>query len=330
MGGCMSRKTGGFDPQKDLKDLTGKVAIVTGGNTGIGYHTVKFLARKGAKVYLGARNEAKAKEAIIQLEREGLGPGQVIWLHVDLADPRWAKMAAEDFLQRESRLDILINNAAQLTGAYEETRDGISSVVVTNYFSPFVFTRMLLPLLMKTSKEPKSDVRIVSLGSIAHTQKHAMNPDLKFEEIQDFNQEFASDFYPDWARYSMTKLTAILFARELQKRLDEWEIPIISIPIHPGEVNTFADRLPWPILANIVMEVFFMRPEAGSYTSCFAAASPLIEEFPEKYRYTYLEPVGVVGKLSENAKSIDLASQLWETTETILKDLNIDSPAIDP
>jgi hypothetical protein len=128
----------------------------------------------------------------------------------------------------------------------------------------------------------------------------------------------------------MTKLTAILFARELQKRLDEWKIPIISIPIHPGEVNTFADRLPWPILANIVMEVFFMRPEAGSYTSCFAAASPLIEEFPNKYRHTYLEPVGVVGKLSENAKSIKLASQLWGTTETILKDLNIDIPAINP
>ncbi|KAF9486213.1 NAD(P)-binding protein [Pholiota conissans] len=307
MGGCMSRKTGDFNPQKDLKDLTGKVAIVTGGNTGIGYHTVKFLARKGAKVYLGARNEVKAREAIAQLEQEGLGSGQVVWLQVNLADPQWAQMAAEDFLEKEKRLDIL-----------------------SAHFSQFVFTRVLLPLMIKTAKLPKSDVRIISVGSIAHTQKRAMNPYLKFEMLQDFNQEFASDFYPDWSRYSMTKLTAILFARELQKRLDEFEIPIISIPIHPGEVNTFGDRTPWPFLANIMMELFFMRPEAGSYTSCFAAASPLIEEFPEKYRYAYLEPVGHIGTLSPNALSVNLASQLWDTTEKILKDLKIELPLINP
>ena len=76
-------------------------------STGIGYHTAKFLARKGAKVYLGARNESKASGAISQLEQEGLGRGQVLWLKVDLSDPRLAKESAEDFLRRESRLDIL-------------------------------------------------------------------------------------------------------------------------------------------------------------------------------------------------------------------------------
>ena len=76
-------------------------------STGIGYHTVKFLARKGAKVYLGARNEKKAQAAIIELEKEGIGSGQVLWLDVNFSDPRWAKQAAEEFLRRESRLDIL-------------------------------------------------------------------------------------------------------------------------------------------------------------------------------------------------------------------------------
>ena len=118
-----------FNPEKDMVDLTGKVAIVTGAkcvrilfdvismshfslgilsfSRGIGYHTAKFLARKGAKVYLGARNESKASGAISQLEQEGLGRGQVLWLEVDLSDPRLAKESAEDFLRRESRLDIL-------------------------------------------------------------------------------------------------------------------------------------------------------------------------------------------------------------------------------
>ncbi|KAF8906838.1 hypothetical protein CPB84DRAFT_1769802 [Gymnopilus junonius] len=318
MGGCMSRKTGEFNPEKDMADLTGKVAIVTGANTGIGYHTVKFLARKGAKVYLGARNESKAKAAMADLERDGLGSGQVVWLNVNFSDPRWAKQAAEEFLRRESRLDIL--------RTYEMTKDGLNSLIVINYFSPFIFTRTLLPLLIKTSMEPDTDVRIITLGSIAHTQSRALDPNIKFSEVNDFNHEFTSDFYPDWSRYSVTKLACVLFSRELQRRLDDLRVPILSIPIHPGEINTFADRTPWPVLANIVMELFFMRPEPGSYTSCFAAASPLVRNFPTKYKYTYLEPVGSIGEMSENAKRDGLALELWETSEKIIKDLAIEIP----
>lgn len=76
-------------------------------STGIGYHTIKFLARKGAKVYLGARNEAKAMAALAELEKEGIGRGQVEFLNVNFGDPRWARIAAEEFLKKESRLDIL-------------------------------------------------------------------------------------------------------------------------------------------------------------------------------------------------------------------------------
>lgn len=78
-------------------------------STGIGYETVKCLARRGAKVYLGARDESKATGALAKLEQEGLGPGngQVIWFKVDYGNPRLAKKAAEEFLKRESRLDIL-------------------------------------------------------------------------------------------------------------------------------------------------------------------------------------------------------------------------------
>ena len=69
-----------------------------------------------------------------------------------------------------------------------------------------------------------------------------------------------------------------------------------------------------------------MRPEPGSYTSCFAAASPLVRNFPNKYKHAYLEPVGHIGELSENAKRDELASQLWQTTQRIINDLDIDIP----
>ncbi|KAG2034781.1 hypothetical protein BDR03DRAFT_1013094, partial [Suillus americanus] len=96
-----------FDPVADLPDLSGKVILITGGNAGIGYSTVKHLARRGAKVYMAARNQTKAEEAIAQLKVEGLGPGNgdIIWLELDLKDPRNAKKAAERFMKLEKRLD---------------------------------------------------------------------------------------------------------------------------------------------------------------------------------------------------------------------------------
>ena len=124
----------------------------------------------------------------------------------------------------------------------------------------------------------------------------------------------------------ITKLTNILFARELQKRLDDSKIAILSIPIHPGGVDTFANSLPWPILGGILMKIFFVTPEIGSFTSCFAAASPLVKA-SSKYKHAYLVPVGRIGKLGKNVKD-DLAVELWESTEKILGDLGLSYPDV--
>ena len=80
------------------------------------------------------------------------------------------------------------------------------------------------------------------------------------------------------------------FARELQKRLDDSKIAILSIPIHPGAVNTFADRLPWPALAEVLLKIFLLTPQCGSFTSCFSVVSPIVKTSAQ-HKHAYLVPV---------------------------------------
>ncbi|KAJ3839062.1 hypothetical protein F5878DRAFT_536321, partial [Lentinula raphanica] len=103
-----------FDPVKDLPSMKGKVIIVTGSSSGIGFATLQHLSRMGAKVYMAAPDEKMTRDALMRVEKEGRGPGcgEVLWLELDLKDPRNAKQSAERFIAQESRLDVLINNAA--------------------------------------------------------------------------------------------------------------------------------------------------------------------------------------------------------------------------
>ncbi|KAF8170375.1 hypothetical protein BJ912DRAFT_861211 [Pholiota molesta] len=112
MGGAAPSKV--FDPIKDLPSMKGKVILVTGSSSGIGYASLQHLARMGAKVYMAVPDEDRTKQALERVEREGREPGlgEVLWHELDLKDPRDAKASAERFMEREQRLDILINNAA--------------------------------------------------------------------------------------------------------------------------------------------------------------------------------------------------------------------------
>ncbi|KAE9398046.1 NAD(P)-binding protein [Gymnopus androsaceus JB14] len=292
-----------FDPQQDLVGLKGKVIIVTGGNRGTGLATVKHLAQAGAKVYMAARNEAKALEAIEKLKQEGLEPGngQVEWLKLDLSDPREAKKAAQIFMEKEKRLDVL-----------------------GSYLSPFVFTRTLLPVLTSTAEEADSDVRIVNLASIAHkfTPSGA-----NFTTIEDLNVEYRRKILPGFMRYAHSKLLDILWTRALQKHFDTASppIPITAIAIHPGGVDTFSHNWPLPWLWKPIVGLAINDTEHGSYTSVFAAASKVVRDEKEKYRGAYLEsnPVGEIREPSAIARDDKLADDLWRLTESILETLHV-------
>lgn len=317
-----------FDPVTDLPDLSGKVILITGGNAGIGYSTVKHLARRGAKVYMAARSQTKAEEAIAKLKAEGLGPGNgdVIWLELDLKDPRNAKKAAEEFMKQEKRLDVLIHNAAVLLEEYTMTPDGVQEIVLVNVISHIVLTRALQPLLDQTAAEPNSDVRIVVVGSDAH---RFVSGEPHFRNLDDLNKELKSSLSPTFARYCMSKLMNILYAFELQRHLTAIGSPITVITVHPGAVNTFSDR---PVLSNFkfmafitkpIVALFFSHPDQGAYTSAFAAASEEVAKQREKYKGAYLTPVAKLSETTKLAKDEGLAKELWDTVEKFLEEKGI-------
>jgi len=308
--------------EPELSDLTGCVAIVTGSNTGVGYWTCKALAQRGAKVYMAARNESKAKAAIERLHAEGLGKnaGEVIWLKLDLSSPRQTKEAAEYILSREQRLDILVNNAA-MADKYSQTPDGLSENMTINHLSPFLFTNTLLPLMTTTSRLPDSDVRIVNVSSEAHSSPK--NP--RFDTIEALNTSFKDSVM---AHYGYTKLANILYSRQLQQRLDADGVPIVVISLHPGifmteGAHTFLGALPMGRLLVFVASFVFSPVETSSYQSAFAAASPEVRKRAAEFKGAYLKPVGKISKPSVYARDPQLALDLWATSEKQLAALGL-------
>ncbi|KAH9852467.1 NAD-P-binding protein [Lenzites betulinus] len=321
-----------FDPTKDLMDLTGKVMIVTGGNSGIGYTTVQQLARRGAKVYIGARNEERAKTAIERLRADGLEPGngELEWLELDLSDPRKTKESAEAFIAKERRLDVLVHNAGVMRVPYKiNTTYGLQENMLVNHVSPFVFTKNLLSILTQTAKEPDSDVRVILLSSrmIAALKWK----DVHFRDINDFNEEYGHPPTASLYRYAYSKLANVLFAKQLQKRFDFEGIPVTAMSLHPGGVYTEGstkDPLAQiPILGHLVkfiLRKLFVSAAEGAYTSAFAAASPLVKAEREKYKGAFLWPPGnIISPPCRQAESQELAEELWATTESILQSFDL-------
>ncbi|KZV60480.1 NAD-P-binding protein [Peniophora sp. CONT] len=313
-------------PSAELLDLRGRVAIVTGANSGIGLYILFHLARQGAKCYLAARSQAKFDVALKRLREEGLGSeegdGEVMWLELDLCDPVGVRKSVERFGEMESRLDILVNNAARILGPYASTKEGLSESFLVNHISPFLFTTLLLPLMEKAAALPDSDVRIVNVSSVAH--RWVPNP--RYDTLEAINSDFAHTWKPKTNAYAYTKLANILFTRELQRRLTSSSTPIIVCAVNPGNVMSEGNvalftSLPFGRLINFGFSLMFVSPRDGGYTPAWAAASRKIREERESgvWQGSYVVPYGVREEPTEDAKREDPASELWETTERVLK-----------
>lgn len=202
-------------------NLSGKTAIVTGSNTGIGYETALDLYQKGVRVYVACRNEKKAFDAIERMKAEG-GAGELVYGHLDLASLRSVKEFSNNVLEKESRLDLLVNNAGIMIPPPSKTEDGFEIQFGVNFVGHFALTGHLFELLEATKYS-----RVVTLSSIAH--KGA---------VIDFDNFRLEKEYHNWREYGQSKLADIIFSLELEKRLRTNGCQMMSLAAHPGFSKT--------------------------------------------------------------------------------------------
>jgi len=192
----------GFDTDKDIPDLSSKVIIVTGGNSGVGKQSVLELSKhKPAKLYMTARSKAKYDAAVTDIKKSNPN-ASITFLELDLASFASIKAAANTVLAENDRLDILINNAGVMALPQGLTKDGFEVQFGTNHMGHALLTKILMPLLLRTASKPDSDVRIVNLSSGAHgiAPKGGFLPETVTTEMPQ---------YHTYARYGQSKMANI-------------------------------------------------------------------------------------------------------------------------
>jgi NAD(P)-dependent dehydrogenase (short-subunit alcohol dehydrogenase family) len=202
---------------EDIGDLTGRVALVTGANSGIGYETAKALADHGAHVVLACRNDEKARQARDKMESE-LDRCSLELLHLDLADLVSVRRAAEALLSGHARLDLVVNNAGVMGTPYRLTADGFELQMGTNHFGHFALTGLLLDRIVTTERS-----RIVTVSSHLHRAGRLRPGDAAGLGARN-----------TWVAYGSSKLANLLFTTELSRRLEAAGLPTLAVAVHPG------------------------------------------------------------------------------------------------
>lgn len=275
------------------KPLHGKVALVTGANTGIGRVTACELALQGAQVFLACRSEIKTRPVLEEIAALSQGQALATFLPLDLGDLQSVRQCANDFLAWDLPLDMLICNAG-LAGQKGLTTSGFELAFGTCHVGHFLLTRLLLARL-----KASAPARVVVVSSKAH--RHAS--DIDFEAIRRPTQSVGA-----LKEYSTAKLANLLFAKELARQLDGTGVNTYAV--HPGIVASDVWRsAPWP-LRNLLKR-FMISTQEGAATSLYCATAPEVAHhsglYYEKCRVTEPSPL---------ASDRGLASHLWQASET--------------
>lgn len=289
-----------------MPDQTGRIAIVTGANSGLGLETTRGLASQGATVIMACRNAEKAEAARAAL-LESLPEARLDILPLDLSRLASVREFSETVLHQYDRLDLLINNAGIMVPPYGVTEDGFESQLGANHLAHFLLTGLLLDRLHQTP-----DARVVSLSSIAHRMGKI--------DFDDMNSERK---YSAIKAYSQSKLACLLFARELDRRATANGFDITSVAAHPGVSPTnLAQHLPKLVtkaLMPVFAPLFTHDPTAAAQPTLMAALAPEVKGADYYGPTGFREMKGPPGKVKpmRHGRDKEVAARLWQASEKL-------------
>lgn len=294
----------------NMPDLTGKVIVVTGANSGIGFEAAKEFARKGASTILACRSMDKAEVALAEIRAE-IPNAQAEIMPLDLASQASVHQFAEAFKAKYDRLDLLVNNAGIMMVPYGTTEDGFERQFGTNHLGHFALTGLLFELLLKTP-----GARVVNVSSAAHHRGNMDFANLMYGE---------GEGYSPMGAYGRSKLANLLFTHELQRRFDALGVEAMATAAHPGISQTnlmghMADRWYYKFVMRLA-PLMLQSAAMGALPTIRAAVDPNAEggqyfgpDGPNE-RGGYPVPV----ESSEAAHNEADARQLWQVSEQLTR-----------
>jgi len=295
---------------RDIPGLEGKSAVVTGANSGLGYHTSLALAGKGARIIMACRNLEKGEAA--RLEVLAIHPRADIRLwKLDLSSLASVHDFAEKYLESGEGPDLLINNAGLMAIPFQKTADGFEMQFGVNYLGHFALTA----LLWKGMRD-KAGARIVNVSSIAHRFGR-----IRFEDIH-WDQG-----YKKWGAYGMSKLANLLFTYELARKFSESASGVIAASAHPGYADTSLQSKGMLMAGspgkanfyNMANKVFAQSGDMGALPSLYAATAPAVVQGSFYGPSGFLHMRGYPVEQQPDPKRVraDVARKLWSLSEDL-------------
>jgi NAD(P)-dependent dehydrogenase (short-subunit alcohol dehydrogenase family) len=301
----------------DIPSLAGKRVIITGANSGIGYHAALKLARKGAQVVLACRDRQRGEDARARLHADSPGTHTELAI-LDLASLSSVRDFAKKELGQHRPLDILINNAGVMTPPRRlQTTDGFELQFGTNVLGHFALTALLMPALEQAAAASPDRPRIVTLASIAHKRGR-----LNFNDLQ------STKTYSPMKAYQQSKLANLILAFELDRRLRASNSRVMSVAAHPGVANTnlfqVGDYSPFEKtvrnLVGHVIGIVLNTDAEGALPTLYAATAPDAEDGgyygPQSFQEMHGHDVDRA-IVAPQARDVSAATRLWQTCEDL-------------
>ncbi|XP_067884732.1 retinol dehydrogenase 11 [Heterodontus francisci] len=293
------QRKGWWRPGQCPVDLTGKTAIVTGANTGIGKYMALDFARRNARVILACRSSQRGLRAQRDIQTR-TGNSNVHLRIVDTSSMESVRKFTEQIKKEEEHLDILVNNAATSGLKQFVTSEGLELTIATNYLGPFLLTNLLLDLVKRSQS-----ARIVNVSSMNHKKGKI--------DFRHFKGDNLQNSYSDTI-YNHTKLMNILFTLELSNQLRHTGVTVNAV--HPGVVMTEIMRnynLFMQIIFNLIGFFFFKSSEEGAVSAIYCAVSKEMEDVSGKY----IESDCSLALPCPTAQDQALAKKLWDVSESL-------------